>query len=250
MYLLYLSLCDSSFERLFIYWIPIFFKYSNVIVEEVVFLKWASEISNLSKVKGCVIWSCLPLSPPGSVLLQQTDGGGRTALDLVSTASQKDELLQSAQVGDTALRNKVTKILNFPLLEAGSSLLAHLIPSYQCERGLRCQIQSSDKAHGLDYRLVRALETHSFQKVTLGWTDQRVMRFVEDAQTLLEFGRGRYLGQLSQGVKYCKGENTVFLMEILENLKSQGESLVVEKLCWICFQLHVLMATLIFLYRL
>ncbi|XP_067376833.1 SMC5-SMC6 complex localization factor protein 1 isoform X2 [Channa argus] len=163
----------------------------------------------------------------GSVLLHQTDRDGRTALDLVST-SQKDELLHSAQFGDSALTKKVTEISNLPLLEAGSSLLAHLISSYQRERSLRSLMQPTNEHHSLDYKLVRALEAHSFQKVTLGWTDQRAVRLVEDAETLLELGRGRYLGRLSQAVKECKGENTRFLIEILENLKAQGKALVAD----------------------
>ncbi|XP_056233023.1 SMC5-SMC6 complex localization factor protein 1 isoform X1 [Seriola aureovittata] len=166
------------------------------------------------------------LEHAGSVLLRQIDGDGRVALDLVSATSQREELLHSAQVGDSALRNKVTEVLNLPLLEAGSSLLAHLIFSYRQEKGLPGRTQPSDKAHSLGYRLVRALETLSFQKVTSGWMDQRAVRLVEDAETLLELGRGRYLGQVSQAVKECKGQNTLFLMEILEDLKSRGKELV------------------------
>ncbi|XP_018524114.1 SMC5-SMC6 complex localization factor protein 1 isoform X1 [Lates calcarifer] len=168
------------------------------------------------------------LEHAGSVLLQQADEDGRTALDLVSTTTQREELLHSAQVGDSALRNKVTKVSNLPLLEAGSSLLAHLISSYQQERALCDHAPPSDRARSLAYRLVRALETHSFQKLTLGWTDQRVVRLVEDADTLLELSRGRYLGQVSQAVKECKGQNTMFLMEMLENLKSLGDALMAD----------------------
>ncbi|XP_029367527.1 SMC5-SMC6 complex localization factor protein 1 isoform X2 [Echeneis naucrates] len=164
----------------------------------------------------------------GSVLLQQADGEGRTALDLVSTSSQREELLLSAQARDSALRNKVIEVSNPPLLEAGSSLLTHLIFSYQQERGLPGCAQSEDKAHSLGYRLVRALETHSFHKVTLGWMDQRVVRLVEDTQTLLELGRGRYLGQVSQAVRESTGQNTVFLMDVLRDLKSRGEALVAD----------------------
>ncbi|XP_019949141.2 SMC5-SMC6 complex localization factor protein 1 isoform X1 [Paralichthys olivaceus] len=168
------------------------------------------------------------LEHAGSVLIQQTDGDGRTALDLVSDTSQREELLHSAQVGDSALTNKVTEVLNLPLMEAGSCLLAHLIFSYQQERGLLGHTRPSDKAHSLGYRLVRALETHSFQKVTLGWMDQRVVRLAEDAETLLELSRGRFLGQVSPAIKECKGQNTRFLMEILEDLKSRAEALVAD----------------------
>ncbi|KAM9360076.1 SMC5-SMC6 complex localization factor protein 1 [Symphorus nematophorus] len=167
------------------------------------------------------------LEHAGSVLLQQTDGDGRTALDLVSRTSQRDELLHSAQVGDAALRNRAaTEVLNLPLLEAGSCLLAHLMFSYQQERGLSGCMQPSDKSHSLGHRLVRAVDTHSLQKVTLSWTDQRAVRLVQDTETLLELGRGRYLVQVPRAVKECKGENTKFLMEILGNLKSRGEVLV------------------------
>ncbi|XP_044051198.1 SMC5-SMC6 complex localization factor protein 1 [Siniperca chuatsi] len=168
------------------------------------------------------------LERAGSALLQQTDGDGRSVLDLVSATSQREELLHSAQVGDSALRNRVTEVLNLPYLEAGSSLLAHLIFSYQQERGLPGRTQPSDKSHRLGYMLVRALEAHSLQKVTLGWMDQRAVRLVEDVETLLELGRGSYLGQVSKAVKECKGENTLFLMEILEDLKARGEALVVD----------------------
>ncbi|XP_067463629.1 SMC5-SMC6 complex localization factor protein 1 isoform X1 [Thunnus thynnus] len=168
------------------------------------------------------------LEHAGSVLLQQTDGNGRTALDLVSAASQREELLHSAQVGDSTLRKNVSEVLNLPLLEAGSSLLSHLIFSYRQERGLPSHTQSNDKTHNLGHRLVRALEMHSLEKVTLGWTDQRAVRLVADIETLLELGRGSYLGQVSQAVKECKGENTLLLMEVLGDLKSLGEALVAD----------------------
>lgn len=119
-------------------------------------------------------------------------------------------------------------MLNLPLLEAGSSLLAHLIFSYRQEKGLPGHLQPSDKSYSLGYTLVRALETHSHQEVTLGWTDQQAVRLVEDAETLLELSRGSYLGQVSQAVKECKGENTMFLMEILEDLKARGKALVAD----------------------
>ncbi|XP_008286838.1 ankyrin repeat domain-containing protein 32 [Stegastes partitus] len=166
------------------------------------------------------------LEHAGSVLLRQTDNDGRFPLDLVSASSQREELLHSAQVGDSTRKNKATEVLNLPLLEAGSSLLAHLIFSYQQERGLPGHTQPSDKPRSLVYKMVRALETHSFQKVTLGWTDQRAARMVEDVETLLELSQGKYQEQVSQAVKECKGENTLFLMEILEDLRSRGEALV------------------------
>ncbi|MEQ2189149.1 hypothetical protein GOODEAATRI_022285 [Goodea atripinnis] len=123
------------------------------------------------------------------------------------------------QVGDLAHMNKdKTEVLNLPLLEAGSCLLGHLIFSYQVDRGLPGLTQSGDKPRSLVYKLIRALETHSLQKVTLDWTDQRAVRLVEDVETLLKLSRGEHKEQVSLAVKECRGEKTVFLMETLENL--------------------------------
>ncbi|CAJ1068536.1 LOW QUALITY PROTEIN: SMC5-SMC6 complex localization factor protein 1 [Xyrichtys novacula] len=161
------------------------------------------------------------LEHAGSVLLELPDGDGRTALDLVSTERQREELLRSARIGDSSLRNDDAKVLNLPLLEAGSSLLTHLIFSYQQEKGL----QHCNKPHSLSYRLVRALKEHSLQRVTVEWSDQRALRLVKDLETLLELGRGRYLDQIPRAVKECKGEHTAFLMAAIEELKYQGDVL-------------------------
>ncbi|KAM9744018.1 SMC5-SMC6 complex localization factor protein 1 isoform 1-T2 [Menidia menidia] len=166
------------------------------------------------------------LEHAGSILLQQTDGEGRFPLDLVSAPLQREELLQCAQVGDLTLKNKATEVSNLPLLEASSCLLSHLFFLYQLERGLPGHTQHSDKLQSLCYKLVRALEAHSFQKVTLGWTDQRAMRLVEDVEILLELSQGKHQEQVSPAVKECKGENTQFLMEILEKLRSWTEIVV------------------------
>lgn len=168
-------------------------------------------------------------SPSGSVLLQQTDGDGQTPLDLVSVPSQREELLRSAQVRDSARTNKdKNEVLNLPLLEAGSSLLGHLIFSYQMEKGLPGLTQSGIRPHTLVYKLVTALEKHSLQKVTSDWTDQRAMRLAEDVETLLRLSRGEHKEQVSAAAKECRGENTVFLMETLENLQARGKALVAD----------------------
>ncbi|KAM8886475.1 SMC5-SMC6 complex localization factor protein 1 isoform 1-T1 [Spinachia spinachia] len=157
------------------------------------------------------------LEHAGSAILQQKDGQHRNALDL-APSSQREELLHSARLGDSALRNDSSEVLNLPLLEAGSSLLANIILSYQQERGL-----TGHESRSLGPMLLRALGSHSHQTVTLGWADQRAVRLVEDAETLLELGRGSYLGQMSLAVRECKGENTRFLMQILEDLGSRGK---------------------------
>lgn len=156
------------------------------------------------------------------MLLQLIDGCGRTPLNLVSDASQREELFLSAQVRDSTLGNTATEVVNLPLLEAGSTLLAHLIFSYQQEMGLSALQKSRDKTHSLGGNLVRALKTHTFQKVTSGWTDQRVIRLAEDVETLLEFGTGVYWSHMSQVVE---GQNTHFLLEILKLLRLKAETL-------------------------
>lgn len=167
-------------------------------------------------------------APPGSVLLQQTDKDGRTVLDVISTSRHREELLHSAQVGDSSLRQDETEVLNLPLLEAGSSLLVQLIFSYQREKDLPGQAQLSDEPHSLGYRLGRALREHSLQTVTSGWSDQRAVRLAEDVETLMELCGGRYLGQVSGAVRESEGENTQLLMALLEELKSRGEVLLTD----------------------
>ncbi|KAM3610653.1 uncharacterized protein V6R79_006985 [Siganus canaliculatus] len=167
------------------------------------------------------------LEHAGSALLQQTDRHGHTALDLVAEPSQRAALLCSAQVGDSALKNRTeAEVSNLPLLETGSFLLATIILSYQQERGLSGCTQPTDKPQSLGYRLLKALQVGSVQEVTSGWTDQRAVRLVEDAGMLLKLGRGNFLGQVPQAVKECRGESLLFLMDILGNLRSRGEVLV------------------------
>ncbi|RVE68309.1 hypothetical protein OJAV_G00090890 [Oryzias javanicus] len=161
----------------------------------------------------------------GSALFRQTDEDGRVPLDLVSAAAQREELLRSAQVGDSALRNAPIEVLNLPLLEAGACLLAHLIYSYLVERGPPSHTSPSNQLHNLGYKLVRALQRHSLQEVTLGWTDQWAVRLVEDVETLLELSKGQNQDLVPPAVKECKAENTRFLMQILEDLRCRGEAL-------------------------
>lgn len=144
----------------------------------------------------------------------------------MSAAAQREELLHSAQVGDSALRNIVAEVLNLPLLEAGACLLGHLIYSYLVERGPPSHTSSSNQLHNLGYKLVRALQRNSLREVTLGWTDQRAVRLMEDVETLLELSKGQNQDLVPPAVKQCKAENTQFLMQILEDLRSRGETLL------------------------
>ncbi|XP_061762232.1 SMC5-SMC6 complex localization factor protein 1 isoform X4 [Nerophis ophidion] len=167
------------------------------------------------------------LETAGSELLQLTDGKGCTALDLVSATSQKAELVRSAEAGDSNLK-KATEGINYTLLEAGSCMLAHLIVCHLQETGLPGRMEPSHMVSGLGNKLVQALERHSLQKVTLGWTDLRAVRLARDTDTLLEFARQKLSGQVCSVVKEHEGENTLLLMEILENLESQGQILLAE----------------------
>ncbi|XP_077418732.1 SMC5-SMC6 complex localization factor protein 1 isoform X2 [Vanacampus margaritifer] len=148
----------------------------------------------------------------GSDLLQQTNENGRTALDLVADASQRAELLRCAQAGNSA------RVLNHGALEAGSCMLAHLIVCYQEERRLPDSTHPDDVGR----TLARALEAHAFQRVTLGWTDQRAVSLAADAEILLEMAAGKHRGRVCETVKACKGENTALLLRLLECLQSEG----------------------------
>lgn len=168
----------------------------------------------------------LLLKHAGSVILQQKDQDGKTPLDLVCDAAQREELLDCAQAGDAARRKRATVVRNLPLLESASFLLALLVTSYQLETGLYAFIHSDADPHSLRPKMLRALKRHSFEEVTSAWTDQRAVRLMHDVQTLMDVGRGCYDGQLSQPIRECKGEKTQLLMELLEELKSRGKELL------------------------
>nr|XP_057925701.1 SMC5-SMC6 complex localization factor protein 1 isoform X2 [Doryrhamphus excisus] len=169
------------------------------------------------------------LETAGSELLYQPDGKGRTALDLVSTPSQRAELVHSAQAGDSNLRKNATEVINHTLLEAGSCMLAHLIVCHQQEKGLPGRSNDpGDVASSLGNTLVRALETHSLQTVTQGWMDQRALRLVSDMDMLLDLAKQKLSRHVCEAVKEYKGENTSLLMEILGSLWAQGEILLAE----------------------
>lgn len=161
--------------------------------------------------------------PTGSVLLRQSDCEGRTPLDLVLDSAQRERLLCSAQLGDAALRGRAScEVSNLPLLEVGSTLLAHILISYQQERGLSGLVRPSGPGH----RLLAALGEEPLETVTRGWTDQRALRLAQDTETLLELGRGKHEDLVSRAVRESQGENTHFLMEIMENLRCRVEELL------------------------
>ncbi|XP_061529480.1 SMC5-SMC6 complex localization factor protein 1 isoform X5 [Phycodurus eques] len=164
----------------------------------------------------------IDINVKGSELLQQADEKGRTTLDLTSDTSERAELIHSAQVGDSKLNS--AKVLNHALLEAGSCMLVHLLVCYQQEKGLPGSTLASDVGH----TLVRGLEAHPLQRVTLGWTDQRAVSLADDTHTLLELARGKHSGQVCEAVKAYEGENTVILMVILGSMQSKGQTLLAE----------------------
>lgn len=161
--------------------------------------------------------------PSGSVLLQQSDREGRTPLDLVSDSAERERLLYSAQLGDAAQRGRASsEVSNLPLLEVGSTLLAHILVSYQQERGLSGLVQPSGPGH----RLLAALDEEPPETVTRGWTDQRALRLAQDTETLLELGRGKHEELVSRAVRESQGENTHYLMDMMENLRCRVEEML------------------------
>lgn len=161
--------------------------------------------------------------PPGSVLLKQADSQGRTPLDLVSDSTQREQLLRTAQLRDAALRDRASSpVSNLPLLEVGSTLLTHILVSYQQERGLPGLLKPS----GPGRELLAALGDEPLEVVTRGWTDSRALRLAQDLETLLELGKGKQEERVSQAVRQCQGENTHFLMEVVENLRCRVEEVL------------------------
>uniref|UniRef100_A0A8C6UR66 Ankyrin repeat domain 32 n=1 Tax=Neogobius melanostomus TaxID=47308 RepID=A0A8C6UR66_9GOBI len=130
----------------------------------------------------------LLLEHAGSVILQQKDQHGKTPLDLLSDAAQREELLDCARSGDTARRKRATKVQNLPLLEAASFLLTLLIMSYQKETGLHA-VTGDAGPRNLRQKMLSILRMHSFEKVSSAWSDQRVVRLLQDVQTLMDVGR-------------------------------------------------------------
>ncbi|XP_034152086.1 SMC5-SMC6 complex localization factor protein 1 isoform X4 [Esox lucius] len=155
----------------------------------------------------------------GSDLLLQKDHHGRTPLDLVSSATLRQELKQSALMGDTAMEHLGSEVRDLPFLEACSCLLKCLLLTYQLERP---QVQDVPLSLGL--KLARALKKHSAQRVTAGWADTQSVRLVEDMETVL--GVEECLAQLVPAVTECQGAHTRLLIILLEEMKEHRAALL------------------------
>lgn len=171
----------------------------------------------------------LLLEHGGSVILQQKDHRGRTPLELVSDTAQREQLLGWALAGETTHKRRTTEVRNLDLLEVSSFLLCLIIVSYETEMGLGTLLHRDAGNDSLRQKMLRALKTGSFDTVTSTWTDHRAVRLLGDVQTLMDFGRGSFDGQLSQPIRKCKGQNTQLLMGRLDELRSEGDELL--RLC-------------------
>ncbi|KAL0979781.1 hypothetical protein UPYG_G00189560 [Umbra pygmaea] len=152
------------------------------------------------------------LQHAGSDLLEQRDVHGRTPLDLVTSAPLREELKQSALIGDAAMKFLGSEVRDLPFLEACSCLLNCLLLTYQKERA-----QVWDAPLSLGGKLAKALKKPSAQKVRAGWDDPELARLVEDLETLL--GVDEHLAQLAPALRECQGANTRLLITLLEDMK-------------------------------
>ncbi|CAL8296665.1 unnamed protein product [Gadus morhua 'NCC'] len=161
----------------------------------------------------------LLLEHAGSALLRHMDGDRTPYSDPPLTPAEWAEILLSARAGDAALMlQPAAEGRYLPLLEAGSSLLTHLLVSYLGETGLPGCTRPG-------HALARAVEGHPLRAVTGGWTDRRAVRLAEDAATLAALrGGGAGLERVSPLIRECQGENTSLLMEVLGQLETQGRS--------------------------
>ena len=176
---------------------------------------------SLSSLKGCL---CPPHPPTGSTLLQQRDGHGCTALDLVPMATLREELQRSAEAGDCALEELGSEVRDLPFLEACTCLLSCLLGCYHLERGVpMLPPQAQHQAPSLGYRLAQALETYSLQTLTSSWADPRMVCLAEDVETIL--GVEKEVAGVCPAVRECQGAHARFLMGLLEELKAERHRL-------------------------
>ncbi|KAM6965418.1 SMC5-SMC6 complex localization factor protein 1 [Aplochiton taeniatus] len=173
-------------------------------------------------IAGHIAIAKMLLEHAGSSLLEQTDGNGRTPLDLVTTATLKEELRRSALAGNAAILEEGSEVRDLPFLEACSCLLACLLCCYHEERGILCLPQPHHGALSLGHKLARALGEHSFLGVTSGWANRCALRLAED--TAVAMALGGYLEKVSTAVRECQGPHTRFLLTLLEELKTEGDS--------------------------
>ncbi|XP_041760476.2 SMC5-SMC6 complex localization factor protein 1 isoform X1 [Coregonus clupeaformis] len=170
------------------------------------------------------------LQHAGSDLLQQRDCRGRTALDLVSTATLREELQRSALAGDVALEALGSEVRDLPFLETCSCLLTCLLLTYQLERAVPfpppffSSSQAQDRPLSLWVKLARALESHSARRLTAGWGDPRLVRLAEDMETAL--GVEECLTQLCPAIRECQGPHTRLLITLLEEMKAHRAALL------------------------
>ncbi|XP_029533280.1 SMC5-SMC6 complex localization factor protein 1 isoform X2 [Oncorhynchus nerka] len=168
------------------------------------------------------------LQHAGSELLQQRDGRGRTALDLASTVTLREELQRSALAGDAVLEALGSEVRDLPFLEACSCLLTCLLLTYQLERAVPfpppfSSSQAQDRPLSLGVKLARALESHSARRLTAGWGDPRLVRLAEDMETAL--GVEECLAQLCPAIRDCQGPHTRLLITLLEEMKAHRAAL-------------------------
>ncbi|XP_064793918.1 SMC5-SMC6 complex localization factor protein 1 isoform X1 [Oncorhynchus masou masou] len=168
------------------------------------------------------------LQHAGSELLQQRDGRGRTALDLASTVTLREELQRSALAGDAVLEALGSEVRDLPFLEACSCLLTCLLLTYQLERAVPfpppfSSSQAQDRPLSLGVKLARALESHSARRLTASWGDPRLVRLAEDMETAL--GVEECLAQLCPAIRDCQGPHTRLLITLLEEMKAHRAAL-------------------------
>ncbi|XP_023674067.2 SMC5-SMC6 complex localization factor protein 1 isoform X3 [Paramormyrops kingsleyae] len=168
----------------------------------------------------------------GSPLLELRDGQGRTPLDVVSPALQK-ELGRWAQEGDSARDAQDVRTIDPPLLEACSCLLRCLLLSYVLVRNVPSYEASASPRDAVP-RLSRALAAHSARRVTAAWGDPLLVRLAEDLETLL--GLRRHLPIMPGVVTQFQGTQTRLLLLQEKQLTSKCIHLYLPLIAISCYR--------------
>ncbi|KAL2079694.1 hypothetical protein ACEWY4_025438 [Coilia grayii] len=159
----------------------------------------------------------------GSDLLKIHDKFGRTPMDLVPTATLREELCHCAAEGDslTPGANAVHEVQDLALVETCSWLLVCLLLAYQELRDL----PGGGPPLHLPPRQAQVLLDRGAAAVTHGWANAKLAQLAHDLEVLL--GMERYLAALTPALRRCQGPHTQILVQLLDDLQSDGQLLLV-----------------------
>ncbi|XP_063043356.1 SMC5-SMC6 complex localization factor protein 1 [Engraulis encrasicolus] len=194
-------------------------------------LQLASQVGGVSPLHDALLNGHVPIAKMllqygGSDLLKIHDKFGRTPLDLVPTATLREELRHCASEGDslTSAANTIQEVQDLGLVEGCSWLLLCLLLAYREQHNLPDGGGGPAPLH-LPPIQAHMLLSHGAGAVTHGWPNAKATQLAHDLEVLL--GMQRYLEGLAPALRHCQGAHTQLLVEELEGLRTDGEVLLV-----------------------